>query len=328
MANRILRVFKEFCGDTALKNVIIVTNMWGKVTSEEGETRERRLRDDNRYFKPLLSANAIMHRHDNTLESARRIISQITFCQPFPLDIQTETVVQKKPLHRTSAGTSLRSQLLELAEKLEVATASVLQALKTASDEEDTKLKLEKELGEYVPRLARLRNEISNMDMPVEEKIDVLQEWNHMDAGMKVTTLLRRCYGKKDIRDKTLFWSAMGDTTKVVKEIYALLEEYPFPRSVKEQLLDVTSALNPTTQGKFDVWLSTHTTVVKDMEVIMERAITSRAKLLNATLPFATDFSGKSMTPVLRCSVSEIDPEIPPAYAPRYVFYVIATQAH
>ena len=285
IATRTLRVFKEFCGDIALKNVIIVTNMWGKVTLEEGETRERQLRDDDKYFKLLLSENAAMRRHDNKLESAQQIIRQITSCQPSPLDIQTETVVQHKPLFLTSAGTSLRCQMLELAERLEVATNFVMEALKTAPDNGDTKLRLEKELGESVPRLARLRNEISNMDVLVEEKFDILAEWNHMDAGTKITTLLGRCYGKKDIPDKTLFWAAMGDTTKVIKEIYALFEESPLARSVKERLLDINSVLEPTTRGKFNAWLSMHTTVVKDMEIIMERAITARAEPLNVILP-------------------------------------------
>ena len=269
IATQNLRVFKEFCGDTALKNVIMVTNMWGKVTLEEGETREQQLRDNDRYFKSLLKANATMHRHDNTLESAHRIVRQISSCHPFPLDIQTETVVQNKPLYRTSADTSLRSQLLELAERLEVAMNSVLDALKTTSDEKDMKSRLERELEEYIPRLAHLCNEIKNMDVAAEEDIDVLQEWYHMDVGMKITTLLRRCYGKEDIQLMTTFWSVMGDTTKIVGEIYILFQEYPLSFSVKEQLLDVASVLNKASQGKFDSWLSMHTTVVKEMETMM-----------------------------------------------------------
>jgi hypothetical protein len=322
IATRTLRVFKDFCGDTALKNVIIVTNMWDKVTSEEGETRERQLRGDDRYFKPLLKANATMHRHDNTLESARRIVRQISSRHPLPLDIQTETVVQNKPLHRTSAGTSLRSQLLELAERLEVATNSVLEALKTTSDEKDTKLRLERELEEYIPRLARLRNEIKNMDVSAEEEIDVLQEWHRIDVGMKITTLLRRCYGKEDIRVMSTFWSAMGDTTKIVGEIYILFQEYPLSFSVKEQLLDTTSVLNKASQEKFDSWLSTHTTAVREMETIMERAITSRAKSPTVTLPSAIDFAAKPESTTIIRSMSET----PPAYAPRYVPHVIAVQ--
>jgi len=36
-------MFREFCGDATLKNVILVTNMWGEVTQDVGEAREREL---------------------------------------------------------------------------------------------------------------------------------------------------------------------------------------------------------------------------------------------------------------------------------------------
>lgn len=317
IATRTLRVFKDFCGYSALKNVIIVTNMWDKVTLEEGEAREVQLRDDNKYFKPFLSENATMRRHNNTLESARRVIQQITSCQPFPLDIQTETVVEEKPLRHTSAGTSLRSQLLEVAGGLEVAMNSVLEALKAASGDGDRSetLRLEKVLREYVPILARLHNEVSNMDVRAEGRIDVLQEWNRMDMVGKIATLLRRCYGKEDIREKTIFWSAMGDTTKIVQKIFTLFEEAPLPRSVKEQFLDVTSAVSPIIKQRFDGWLSVNTKVVEEMEMMIERAITSKAESVStATFPFAIGIPPRSTTPTHRLSISEI--EVPPPYTP------------
>ena len=285
IATRTLRVFREFCGDHSLKNVVIVTNMWSKVSSEEGEAREQQLREDNRYFQPLLSADATMLRHDNTLESAHQIIRQISSPNrlPSPLNIQTETVDQQKLLRDTSAGISLRSLLLESAEGLQAAMNSAWENLKAAADrgvETQVELELELELEEKVLPLARFRNEITNLDVIGTEKMDVLQAWNRMNPRTRITTLLRRCYGRDDEPDKTAFWFAMGDTTKVIREIYAIFQEHPLSISVRSQLLEVTAGLNRAEKGKFDSWLSVHGTAVKQIERIMGAAVIARAKTL------------------------------------------------
>ena len=43
MAGRNFKMFRELCGDSSLKNVILVTNMWGEVSEAVGETREQEL---------------------------------------------------------------------------------------------------------------------------------------------------------------------------------------------------------------------------------------------------------------------------------------------
>jgi len=45
-------MFRELCGDSTLKNVILVTNMWGDVSGSVGEARERELARE--FFKPVL----------------------------------------------------------------------------------------------------------------------------------------------------------------------------------------------------------------------------------------------------------------------------------
>ena len=280
VAIRTLHVFRKFCGVTALRNVVIVTNMWSRVTPEEGKAREQQLQDNDKYFKPLLMANATMHRHDNTLESARQIIRRISSCYPAALDIQTETVDQRKDLPCTSAGITLQTQLLEPAEGLQVIVDSVWKALKTAIDEKDQMqvLRLELELQERVPRLARFRNEITNMEALADEEVDVFHEWNSMNSMARITTLLRRSYGTKDTREKNAFWVAMGDTIKLVREIYTFFEEHPLSFSIREQLLDVHAVLNKADKEKFDSWLLIHKAGVKEVETVMEKAIAAVAK--------------------------------------------------
>jgi hypothetical protein len=158
---------------------------------------------------------------------------------------------------------------------------SMWKALKTAIDERDQKqtLRLQMELQERVARLARLRNEITNMEVLADEEVDVLREWDSMNSRTKITTLLRRSYGKKDTREMNVFWAAMGDTVKLVREISTFFEEHPLSFSLHDQLLDVqSSALNRADKEKFDSWLSIHRMAVKEIDTIMFKAITARAK--------------------------------------------------
>ncbi|KAF9465617.1 P-loop containing nucleoside triphosphate hydrolase protein [Collybia nuda] len=69
-----IKIFKNLCGEGTLKNVIIVTNMWGQVPPSVGEARERELATNETLFKPALDKKAHLIRHDNTRESAQAIL--------------------------------------------------------------------------------------------------------------------------------------------------------------------------------------------------------------------------------------------------------------
>ena len=75
-------MFRETCGDTGLKNVALVTNMWGEVSQDVGETRERELTTNS--FKPDLDEGVQFARHRYTPQSAHDIIRRIMENQPAP----------------------------------------------------------------------------------------------------------------------------------------------------------------------------------------------------------------------------------------------------
>ena len=91
-STRNFRMFRELCGDSGLKNVVILTNMWGQVTKDVGEARERELATDNLFFKPVLDKGAQMLRHDHTLASAQKVLRYFFNNQPAVLQIQREIV--------------------------------------------------------------------------------------------------------------------------------------------------------------------------------------------------------------------------------------------
>ena len=107
------RMFKRLCGEETFRNVVIVTNFWGEVRQEVGEARERELCADEKLYKTILENGATMVRHDDTAQSARKILQQIINNYPLPLRIQKELVEEHKPMELTDAAVELDKERAE-----------------------------------------------------------------------------------------------------------------------------------------------------------------------------------------------------------------------
>lgn len=110
-------MFRELCGESTLKNVVIVTNMWGEVSKEVGEAREAELASQDIFFKPVLDKGALLLRHENTLESAQHIFGHLLENHPLSLRIQRELVDEGKYISQTAAGAELNRELILQIEK-------------------------------------------------------------------------------------------------------------------------------------------------------------------------------------------------------------------
>ncbi|PFH47959.1 hypothetical protein AMATHDRAFT_150885, partial [Amanita thiersii Skay4041] len=117
ISRRNFKMFRELCGDTTLKNVAIITNMWGEVDEDLGAAREEELVSKDIFFKPAIEKGARVFRHANTLKSAQRILRTVIANTPLALRIQRELVDQGKDISQTAAGIELNKELLEQAEK-------------------------------------------------------------------------------------------------------------------------------------------------------------------------------------------------------------------
>ena len=141
-------LFTKLCGDDALRNVVIVTNMWSKVTPEEGNARQRELETDNRFFRPALKLGATITRHDNTRDSALGIIRGLLDNHPVPLGIQRELVDSRKHFLETEVAqevnrglqTLIQRQMVEVktlrAEMEEAARTNDLQTARELKEEQ------------------------------------------------------------------------------------------------------------------------------------------------------------------------------------------------
>jgi hypothetical protein len=127
---KLFRLIKEICGDDTLKNLVIVTNMWSRVSSKDGKKREKELRTDPRFFQSALDKGAQLFRHENTRASGHKIIRQILTNHPLPLNLQRELVENKNQLFNTMAGKELVSQVKTVAKTFEEKVAKLRKSLK------------------------------------------------------------------------------------------------------------------------------------------------------------------------------------------------------
>ena len=111
VARRNFRLFRELCGEGALKNVVIVTNMWGDVSPKVGEAREAELARGDNFYRAILDKGAHMMRHDNTVQSAHTIIGAVMGFVPEALLVQHEMVEEELYVSETSAGHELQADL-------------------------------------------------------------------------------------------------------------------------------------------------------------------------------------------------------------------------
>ncbi|KIL67656.1 hypothetical protein M378DRAFT_159485 [Amanita muscaria Koide BX008] len=111
------RMFRELCGDNSLKNVVIVTNMWGEVAHQLGEAREAELASKDFFFKPVLAKGARMMRHNNTHQSAKEILQSVMENVPEAMRIQEELVDERKTISQTAAAAEAERELREQQER-------------------------------------------------------------------------------------------------------------------------------------------------------------------------------------------------------------------
>ena len=156
-AARSFKALLALCGEQALRNVVIVTNMWGRVTPEVGGAREQELASN--FFKPALDKGAVLRRHHDTAESARTIIRDMLGRERVTLQIQEEIVDQWKRIEETAAGMELLRELDEQVDKRMRQLRELREMLnQTKADDEETRQELEQEVSKLHGELVALRS--------------------------------------------------------------------------------------------------------------------------------------------------------------------------
>ena len=169
-------MFRELCGDKTLKNVVLVTNMWGEVSPEDGQDREDQLSGD--FFKSVLDKGAQMVRHHNTAESTHDIIRRIINNHPAVLQIQHELVDEQKDIVDTAAGEIINKELNELMRRHQVELKKVqeemMQAMKEKDDE--TRQELEDERKKMQERMDKMKKDSDEMASKYAEEKERMED--------------------------------------------------------------------------------------------------------------------------------------------------------
>ena len=174
-------MFRELCGDTTLKNVVLVTNMWGEIPLDVGESREKEL--SSNFFKPVLDKGAQMVRHHNTAQSAQDIIRMIMKNRPVVLQIQRELVDEHKDIVDTAAGEAVNRELNQQIRRHQAELKEVQEQMMQALKEKDEETRQELEEG-----TRKLQEQMENIKKDSEGMAsNYAEEKERMDTKMRET---------------------------------------------------------------------------------------------------------------------------------------------
>jgi len=177
IALRNFKMFRHLCGDSSLQNVLIVTNMWGQVDQDLGETREQELATKDMFYKPALDKGARLARHNGTAESGKAILRTLFERRPQILQIQHE-LESGMDLAETSAGKHLNNDLIERIAMHREEIRTLVDGMNEASRLRDEQTR--KELGEDRSRLEaelrRLQADSKNLATGYAEALERLEK--------------------------------------------------------------------------------------------------------------------------------------------------------
>ena len=153
-ALRNLKMFRQLCGQEPLKNVVLATTFWSKVSEDEAIRREDQLRSTPEFWKEMLDRGSTLQRLDNK-ESALDIVALLLGKPNVTLQIQQELVENNMSLVDTAAGQAVNEELMRLQRKHQEELKRVQEELHEALVERDYEMqeilenqqrKLDKEL--------------------------------------------------------------------------------------------------------------------------------------------------------------------------------------
>lgn len=249
---RNFKMFRELCGESTLRNVLIVTNMWDQVAPDIGEMREKELEDN--FFKPVLMKGARMLRHEGTRESSHRILRYLIHNQPATLLIQEELVNEHKNIVQTSAGSELTRVLNEQRERHEEVVAQLRIDMEVAIRDKDheTKEELKEEIRSKHELIVKLQGEKERLEAEfraakekLEARITAMEEM-HREEARAIDTLQQELEAEKKERERLTVERNLGEQRlRRLEEENARVHEMERVRSVCEQdrLADIRAEL-------------------------------------------------------------------------------------
>ena len=194
-------MFHELCGDTTLKNMVLVTNMWSTIPRKDGEALEKEL--PRNIFKLALGKGAHMVRHQDTVHSAHDIIRRITTNCPIASQIQQEPADKRKDFGNTTAeeatSRELDKQTRRHQDELKRVREDVTQALK---EKDETKKELEEDRGRLQEWMVNVKKDSERLEARMKEMEQAAKKEREQVAaehGRQLADLTRRLQGETNV---------------------------------------------------------------------------------------------------------------------------------
>jgi hypothetical protein len=231
-SQRNFRIFRELCGESSLKNVLLVTNMWSEVNREIEEAREVELATKDQFFKPVLDQGARLLRHVGTLESVHTILHHLIDSDPAALRIQQEIVDEHKPIEQTAAGSELRHSLDEQADRhredMRTLQADMEAAMRTRDEKNRGEFQkaLEKKQQDYLRIMEqtseRIAAEFVAERARLEDRIQHMEDEHHKQlqtmAGLQGEIALQEKKQKEALKQGEILVANQADDDRRAQE--------------------------------------------------------------------------------------------------------------
>ena len=172
-------MFRNLCGETSLRSVVIVTTMWDEIPQSTGEERERELATKDVFFKPALEKGARFARHTDSLESAQAIIRSIVDNQSSPITLQIQDELSRGlDISETLAGKELGRELFEQMERHRQEMRGLMSEMQEASRmrDEESRQELALERRRMEASIIRLQIDSSNLSKGYRDALMRLEE--------------------------------------------------------------------------------------------------------------------------------------------------------
>jgi len=167
-----LRMFEELCGKNAFQSIILVTTMWDQVDKETGETREKELKSNPRYWQTMLTRNSTTSRFMRTRESAFTLIDpliELANIRSSVLLQQELTDMRRKT--STPAGQGLLSGMESLLGQREDLLRRIRDQMKRAKGDEMVLQAFSEEHQKLRDSLESTVNEMRRLKLPLGQRL-------------------------------------------------------------------------------------------------------------------------------------------------------------
>ena len=151
-----------------MPNVVIVTTMWSKVTTEEGTNREAELK--KLFWKDMVDDGCSIERFEDTHKSAWDIIGSLAAKDRAKVLLPHEIVDSRLRLNETQAGVALNKELEKLIKDQEVA-AGRLRNLAKNQDNELVVQQLNGQKAEIEENIRKTAGQLREMKIPLTRRV-------------------------------------------------------------------------------------------------------------------------------------------------------------